>query len=213
VSGRRKADETVKRAVDVTVSAVVLALASPVLAVATAAVRLTLGRPVLFRQPRPGLHGRTFVLYKIRTMREATDEAGRPLADHQRVNAVGRLLRRLSVDELPQLWNVLRGDMSLVGPRPLLVEYLALYTPEQARRHSVRPGVTGLAQVHGRDHLPWEERFRLDVHYADHRTLGLDLRIAAATFRRLVDWREMDGDVAPFTQTRAPATERPTAPQ
>jgi len=151
------------------------------MAVVAAAVYFSMGRPVLFRQRRAGRRGQPFTLLKFRTMREVIGPDGRPLPDGQRLTPLGRWLRRLSLDELPQLLNVLRGDMSLVGPRPLLVEYLDRYTPEQARRHEVRPGITGWAQVNGRNALAWEEKFVLDVWYVDHRTLWLDLRILLRT--------------------------------
>lgn len=171
----------VKRALDVAVAGCVLvALAVPMAAIALA-VRLTMGRPVLFVQERPGLGGRPFRLHKFRTMREDRDAHGALLPEEERVTRLGELLRDTSLDELPELWDVLRGEMSLVGPRPLLLEYLALYTPEQARRHDVRPGLTGLAQVAGRNGLDWERRFELDVWYVDHWSLGLDLRILART--------------------------------
>jgi lipopolysaccharide/colanic/teichoic acid biosynthesis glycosyltransferase len=144
-------------------------------------VLLTQGVPVIFRQVRPGRGGRPFELLKFRTMRHARDAAGRPLPDAERLTGFGKFLRRTSLDELPELWNVLRGDMSLVGPRPLLMEYLPLYSPEQARRHEVRPGVTGWAQVSGRNALSWEEKFRLDVEYVDRCSLAMDLRILAMT--------------------------------
>lgn len=147
----------------------------PVLGLTALAVRVTMGRPVFFRQLRPGWHGRLFALTKFRTMRSG---AG---TDAERLTACGRVLRRASLDELPELWHVLRGDMALVGPRPLLPEYLPRYTPEQARRHGVRPGLTGWAQVNGRNALTWEEKFRLDVWYVDHRSLWLDMRILAMT--------------------------------
>lgn len=188
-----------KRAVDLVGALVVLSLLSPVLLLAGVLIRLTTGAPVLFRQTRPGLHGRPFVLYKFRTMRGSARAPTGAEDDRRRVTKVGRLLRRLSVDELPQLWNVVRGEMSLIGPRPLLMEYLAHYTPEQARRHSVKPGLTGWAQVKGRDHLAWEERFRLDVFYAEHHNAWMDLKIAALTVVRLVDWRELDSDVEPLS--------------
>ena len=140
-----------------------------------AAVRVCLGRPVFFRQPRPGLHGRPFALVKFRTMRAGTG------SDAERLTRFGRFLRTTSLDELPELWNVLRGDMSLVGPRPLLMQYLERYTPEQARRHEMKPGITGWAQVNGRNALTWDERFALDVWYVDHWSLALDLRILART--------------------------------
>lgn len=170
-----------KRAMDVSVAALLLTVMSVPLLVVALLVRWTMGAPVLFRQMRPGLNGRPFELMKFRTMRHATDEKGHPLPDEARLTPLGRWLRKLSLDELPQVLNVLRGDMSLVGPRPLLTEYLALYTPEQARRHEVRPGITGWAQVNGRNALSWEERFRLDVWYVDHHSLWLDLRILGLT--------------------------------
>jgi lipopolysaccharide/colanic/teichoic acid biosynthesis glycosyltransferase len=149
-------------------------------------VRKKLGAPVLFRQTRPGRHGRLFTLLKFRTMSDARDRAGQLLPDAQRLDAFGRWLRATSLDELPELFNVLRGDMSLVGPRPLLVQYLARYTPEQARRHDVRPGITGWAQVHGRNALCWEERFAMDLWYVEHRSLWLDLGILGRTVARVL---------------------------
>jgi len=149
-------------------------------------VRLKLGSPVLFRQVRPGLHGRPFMMVKFRTMTDERGADGELLPDGQRLNSFGRFLRSSSLDELPELWNVLRGDMSLVGPRPLLMEYLSLYSPEQARRHEVRPGITGWAQVNGRNALSWEARFELDVWYVDHHTLWLDLRILWLTLRKVL---------------------------
>ena len=170
-----------KRAFDVVAAAATLAiLAAPMLAIAVA-VRMCLGKPVLFTQLRPGRHGIPFRLIKFRTMREAVDAEGRPLPDEERLTRLGQFLRAASLDELPELWNVLRGDMSLVGPRPLLMEYLPLYTPEQARRHEVRPGITGWAQINGRNSLSWEEKFELDVWYVDHASFWLDLKIIALT--------------------------------
>jgi sugar transferase EpsL len=171
----------VKRLMDVFGAGVGLLLLSPVIAVTAVVVRAALGRPVLFRQERPGLHGRPFTMFKFRTMLDARDAAGTPLADDRRLTRVGRILRGTSLDELPALWNVLRGDMSLVGPRPLLMEYLPLYSPLQARRHEVRPGITGWAQIHGRNAVGWEERFVLDTWYVDNRSLLLDLRILLMT--------------------------------
>ena len=171
----------IKRLLDIGVSAVALLLGAPLLLVVAVAVRMNLGSPVLFRQQRPGLHGRPFTRVKFRTMRDAIGHDGRPLPDGERLTPFGKLLRSTSLDELPELWNVLRGEMSLVGPRPLLMEYLERYTPEQARRHDVRPGVTGWAQVNGRNALSWEERFRLDVWYVQHRSLRLDLQILTRT--------------------------------
>jgi len=176
----------IKRLFDVLVAGCALVLLSPLLALLALAVRLFLGSPVLFSQQRPGLHGRPFRMVKFRTMRDALDAQGRPLPDAERLTRFGRFLRASSLDELPELWNVLRGEMSLVGPRPLLMEYLPLYSPEQARRHEVRPGITGWAQVNGRNALSWEDKFALDVWYVDHRSFGLDLRILALTVWRVL---------------------------
>jgi lipopolysaccharide/colanic/teichoic acid biosynthesis glycosyltransferase len=177
-----------KRPFDVAVAATALLACAPLLLAVALAVRLVLGRPVLFVQERPGRHGVPFRLIKFRTMRDAFDAEGRPLPDGERLTGLGHFLRSTSLDELPELWNVLRGEMSLVGPRPLLMEYLPLYTPEQARRHEVRPGITGWAQVNGRNALSWEEKFRLDVWYVDNRSFWLDLKIlwltAVKVFRR-----------------------------
>lgn len=176
-----------KRGFDFVVALVLLSLLWPVLLVVTALVRWRLGSPVLFRQIRPGLQGRSFQMVKFRTMCDAVDAAGNALPDDQRLTPFGRFLRSTSLDELPELWNVLKGDMSLVGPRPLLMEYLPLYTPEQARRHEVRPGVTGWAQVNGRNAISWEEKFALDVWYVDHQTCWLDVKILWMTGMRV--WR------------------------
>jgi sugar transferase EpsL len=173
--------DRLKRAFDIGAAGAGLVLLSPLLLGAALLVRATLGAPVLFRQLRPGLHGQPFTLYKFRTMRDAVGADGAPQPDAERLTRVGRFLRSTSLDELPELVNVLRGDMSLVGPRPLLMEYLPLYTAEQARRHEVRPGLTGWAQVHGRNAIAWEERFRRDVWYVENRSLGLDLKILART--------------------------------
>lgn len=166
-----------KRALDIALSLIVLALLSPLLLGLALAVRVKLGSPVLFRQRRPGLGGRIFTVVKFRSMRDATDRDGNPLPDSERLTEFGKRLRASSLDELPELWNVLCGEMSLVGPRPLLVEYLDYYTPEEARRHEVRPGLTGWAQIHGRNATTWDERLALDAWYAEHRTLRLDLHI------------------------------------
>lgn len=163
-----------------------LLVAGPVLLVLAACIRVRMGAPVLFRQRRPGRHGEPFVMYKFRTMIDAADDQGRPLDDAQRLTPLGRFLRASSLDELPELWNVLRGDMSLVGPRPLLMEYLPLYSRHQARRHEVRPGITGWAQVNGRNALSWEEKFELDVWYVDNQSLWLDVKILALTILRVL---------------------------
>ena len=175
-----------KRIFDFAAAAVLLlALASVILLVALL-IRLRMGAPVLFRQERPGLNGRPFMLYKFRTMRSALDAAGQPLPDVQRLTPLGEALRRASLDELPQLFNVLRGEMSLVGPRPLLMEYLPLYSARQARRHAVRPGITGWAQVNGRNATSWPERLELDVWYVEHRSFRLDLKILWLTLARVL---------------------------
>ena len=163
---------------------IVTVLALPMLLLA-AMVRIKLGAPVLFRQVRPGKDGLPFEMIKFRTMRDAFGADGRPLPDADRMTSFGQLLRASSLDELPELWNVLKGEMSLVGPRPLLMEYLPLYSPEQARRHDVRPGVTGWAQVNGRNALSWEEKFRLDVWYVDNQSFWLDLKILMLTVKKV----------------------------
>jgi len=170
-------------------------LSAPLLLLALV-VRITLGGPVLFRQVRPGLHGRPFRMIKFRTMTDARDADGALLPDAQRLTPLGRFLRATSLDELPELWNVIRGDMSLVGPRPLLMEYLPLYSAEQARRHEVRPGVTGWAQVNGRNSLSWERRLEMDVWYVDHQSFWLDLRILVMTVGKVVrrDGISADGE-------------------
>jgi sugar transferase EpsL len=177
----RRCYHTCKRAIDILVSAVVLLVSMPLLAGVALLVRLRLGRPVLFRQERPGLHGEVFRLYKFRTMLQTRDAAGELLSDERRLSGLGAWLRAQSLDELPQFWNVLRGELSLVGPRPLLVEYLGLYTREQARRHLVKPGITGWAQVNGRNAVSWEERFAMDCWYVDHCSLQLDAVILLRT--------------------------------
>ncbi|TDB77843.1 sugar transferase [Micromonospora sp. KC723] len=167
---------------DVVGALLLMIVTAPVLLLVAVVVLVTLGRPVMFRHPRPGRDGQLFQMVKFRTMRHVDPSRGL-VADADRLTRVGRWLRACSLDELPELWNVLRGDMSLIGPRPLLVRYLDRYTPEQARRHEVRPGITGLAQVRGRNSLTWEEKFAYDVEYVDNRSFGLDLRILAATVR------------------------------
>lgn len=176
----------VKRFLDIVVAAAAGVLFLPVMAAAALLVRLSMGPPVLFSQQRAGLEGRPFLLYKLRTMSEARDADGGLLPGAQRVTRLGRFLRAASLDELPQLLNVLRGEMSIVGPRPLLLKYLPRYTPEQARRLEARPGMTGLAQISGRNAISWEEKFRLDVWYVDNWSLALDLRIILATVRKVI---------------------------
>ena len=175
-----------KRAFDLLVALVVIMLLWPVIAVVAVLVRIKLGSPVLFRQQRPGLDAKPFYVYKFRTMLSAFDERGEPLPDEKRMTRFGSLLRRFSLDELPQLINVLKGDLSLVGPRPLLMEYLPLYNAEQARRHSVKPGITGWAQVNGRNAISWEDKFKYDVWYVDHQSFWLDIRILWLTILKVV---------------------------
>ncbi len=187
----------IKRLFDIVASALGLLLLSIVIAVVAWKIRRKLGSPVLFRQVRPGLDGKPFEMIKFRTMRDAVDAQGNSLPDSERMTPFGSFLRASSLDELPELWNVLKGDMSLVGPRPLLMEYLPLYSPEQYRRHEVRPGVTGWAQINGRNALSWEEKFNLDVWYVDNRSLSLDLKILFLTIKKVVvrDGISAEGEV------------------
>ena len=175
-----------KRAFDIAASASALVVLSPVLAITAHKVKKELGSPVLFRQTRPGLHGKPFEMIKFRTMKDASDKAGNALPDSERLTEFGKKLRASSLDELPELWNVLKGDMSLVGPRPLLMEYLPLYNAEQAKRHNVRPGVTGYAQVNGRNSLSWEDKFKLDTWYVEHQSLWLDMKILLKTVKKVI---------------------------
>ena len=170
-----------KRAIDIIGASLGLVATAPAIAITAAAVRFSMGRPVFFRQSRPGLNGVPFAIYKFRTMNNARAESGELLPDAERLTRVGRFIRAASLDELPQLMNVLRGDMSLVGPRPLLMQYLSRYSPRQARRHEVRPGITGLAQVRGRNALTWAEKFELDVEYVERWSLLLDVQILLET--------------------------------
>ncbi len=175
-----------KRLLDIVGALVGLFLFAPLLVIVAFLVRRNLGTPVLFRHTRPGLQGRPFQMLKFRSMRDAFGPDGQALPDEQRLTRFGRWLRASSLDELPELWNVLRGDMSLIGPRPLLMEYLELYTPEQARRHEMRPGITGWAQVNGRNAISWEDKFKLDVWYVEHQSFLLDMRILWLTLWRVL---------------------------
>ncbi|MDO5503470.1 MAG: sugar transferase [Actinomycetia bacterium] len=205
-SRRRRRYDVLKRGMDIALSGVGLLVSAPVQAVTAAVVWKAHGRPVLFRQVRPGMHGEPFELVKFRTMLAPTPERQ---SDAERLTRVGQILRSTSLDELPTLWNVLKGDMSLVGPRPLLMKYLPLYTARQARRHEVRPGVTGLAQARGRNAISWEEKFELDVQYVEQRSLRLDLQILRETVRAVVkrDGVSQDGHVTmtEFTGIETPA--------
>lgn len=175
-----------KRSFDLICAVTGMLVISPVILVVAILILGRMGRPVLFRQTRPGLHGKPFQMIKFRTMLNEADLKGNPLPDAQRLTPLGRFLRSSSLDELPELWNVVKGDMSLVGPRPLLMEYRALYSDEQARRHEVRPGITGWAQVNGRNAISWEEKFALDLWYVDNHNLLLDLKIIWLTLRKVL---------------------------
>lgn len=197
-----------KRSFDIVIMLLTSVLWLPLMAAVAFAVLMTMGRPVFFKQTRPGLHGRPFRLTKFRTMLAQSPPGRAPLPDAERLTPFGRFLRSTSLDELPELWNVLVGDMSLVGPRPLLMEYLPLYTPEQARRHEVRPGITGWAQVNGRNAISWEEKFAMDVWYVDHRSLSLDVSILLRTVTKVLAREgisaEGEATTQPFTGTRLP---------
>ena len=177
--------DLLKRAFDIIASLIGLIVLSPVLLIVAILVRKNLGSPILFRQVRPGIDGKPFEMVKFRSMRDAIAKDGTPLPDNERLTPFGKALRSTSLDELPELWNVLKGDMSLVGPRPLLMDYLPLYNKEQYRRHEVRPGVTGWAQVNGRNAISWEEKFKLDVWYVDNRSFWLDLKILFLTIKKV----------------------------
>ena len=196
-----RSDDALKRVIDVAGASAALVVLSPLLALVALLVRMRMGTPVLFRQERPGLGGRPFVMTKFRTMTDQRGADGELLTDRERLTALGRWLRRTSIDELPELLNVVRGDMSLVGPRPLLMAYLPLYTAEQARRHEVRPGITGWAQVNGRNAMTWEEKFAYDVWYVDHRCTRLDLEILLRTIAEVFAGR---GVSAPAHATMEP---------
>jgi sugar transferase EpsL len=175
-----------KRWIDLSGSLLLAAVTSPLLVMAALAILIKMGKPVLFSQERAGLHGKSFTLYKLRTMNNARNHSGELLPVGARLTKLGQLLRHLSIDELPQLWNVIRGDMSLIGPRPLLSSYLPRYNEQQARRHEMKPGLTGYAQVTGRNALTWEQKFELDVWYVSHWSLGVDLKIAAKTLGKVL---------------------------
>jgi lipopolysaccharide/colanic/teichoic acid biosynthesis glycosyltransferase len=200
----------IKRAFDIAASTSALVVLSPVLAITAYKVKKELGSPVLFRQVRPGLHGRPFEMIKFRTMKDATDKEGNALPDSERLTEFGKKLRASSLDELPELWNVLKGDMSLVGPRPLLMEYLPLYNAEQAKRHNVRPGVTGYAQVNGRNSLSWEDKFKLDTWYVEHQSFLLDMKILLKTVKKVIikDGISAEGEatMTKFTGTKFTGT-------
>lgn len=192
-----RAQRSLKRLIDVVVAVGVLVALSPILAIVAVLVLLRMGPPIFFRQQRPGYRGEPFDVLKFRTMRNALGENGNPRFDAERLTTLGKFLRRTSLDELPQLGNVILGEMSLVGPRPLLMEYMDLYTQQQMRRHNVKPGITGLAQVNGRNTVGWEDRFALDVWYVDHWSLWLDMRILLATVRKVFRGEGVSGQGVP----------------
>jgi len=175
-----------KRILDVVIASTALVLLSPVYALVAYKVKKNMGSPVLFRQTRPGLHGQPFAMIKFRSMKDALDAAGNPLPDSERLTPFGKMLRATSLDEMPELWNVIKGDMSIVGPRPLLMEYLPLYNSEQAKRHEVRPGITGYAQVNGRNSISWEKKFELDTWYVNNQSFWLDFKIMLKTVKKVL---------------------------
>lgn len=175
-----------KRLLDIVIASSALVLLSPIYALVAYKVKKNLGSPVLFRQVRPGLHGKPFEMIKFRSMKDALDTAGNPLPDSERLTPFGKMLRATSLDEMPELWNVIKGDMSIVGPRPLLMEYLPLYNSEQAKRHEVRPGITGYAQVNGRNAISWEKKFELDTWYVNNHSLWLDFKIMLKTVKKVI---------------------------
>lgn len=198
----------IKRIIDILAALVILILSSPLILIIALLILAASGSPVLFKQKRPGKDEKPFTLFKFRTMREAYDDRGQPLPDDQRLTGIGTFLRKLSLDELPQMINVLKGQMSLVGPRPLLMEYLPLYNEEQKKRHSVKPGITGLAQVNGRNALSWEDKFQLDVRYVENWSLWLDIKILAMTFVKVLKRegiaQEGQATITKFTGTKEP---------
>ena len=183
-----------KRILDVVIASTALVLLSPVYALVAYKVKKNLGSPVLFRQTRPGLYGQPFEMIKFRSMKDALDTAGNPLPDSERLTPFGKMLRATSLDEMPELWNVIKGDMSIVGPRPLLMEYLPLYNSEQAKRHEVRPGITGYAQVNGRNAISWEKKFELDTWYVNNHSLWLDFKIMLKTVKKVIAKDDISAD-------------------
>ena len=199
-----------KRLLDIIIASTALILLSPLYAFVAYKVKKNLGSPVLFRQVRPGLHGKPFEMIKFRTMKDALDANGQPLPDSERLTAFGKMLRSTSLDEMPELWNVIKGDMSIVGPRPLLTEYLPLYNEEQAKRHNVRPGMTGHAQVNGRNAIGWEEKFKLDTWYVDNQSTLLDFKIMFKTVHKVLAKDDISAE-GEATMTRFTGTEKKDA--
>lgn len=200
-----------KRVFDLVLTVPALVVLSPVIAVVAVLVRVKHGAPVLFGQVRPGIHGKPFKMYKFRTMRDDRDAAGNLLPDEERLTAFGAALRRTSLDELPELWNVVRGEMSIVGPRPLLMRYLPRYTPAQMRRHDALPGITGWAQIHGRNTLTWESRFAYDLYYVDRASLALDVVTIAMTIAKVLQREGITAEVSDFWGTEGPPSAGPAA--
>ena len=199
-----------KRLLDIIIASTALILLSPLYAFVAYKVKKNLGSPVLFRQVRPGLYGKPFEMIKFRTMKDAVDANGQPLPDSERLTAFGKMLRSTSLDEMPELWNVIKGDMSIVGPRPLLTEYLPLYTEEPAKRHNVRPGMTGHAQVNGRNAIGWEEKFKLDTWYVEHQSTLLDFKIMFKTVHKVLAKDDISAE-GEATMTRFTGTEKKDA--
>ena len=197
-----------KRLLDIVIASSALVLLSPVYAFVAYKVRKNLGSPVLFRQVRPGLNGKPFEMIKFRSMKDAVDAQGNPLPDRERLTPFGQMLRSSSLDEMPELWNVIKGEMSLVGPRPLLMEYLPLYNEQQAKRHNVRPGITGYAQVNGRNAISWEKKFELDTWYVENRSLWLDFKIMLKTVQKVLSKDDISAEgeatISKFTGTSEP---------
>lgn len=195
-----------KRLLDIALSLIGLTLLSPILIIVAILIRIYLGSPIFFTQVRPGLHGKPFKMVKFRTMKDAVDKYGEPLPDSERLTRFGKILRSTSLDELPELWNVIKGEMSLVGPRPLLMEYLPLYNTEQAKRHDVKPGLTGWAQINGRNAISWEKKFELDTWYVENRSLWLDIKILALTVKKVLIKEGISADshvtISKFTGTK-----------
>ena len=199
-----------KRLFDIIIASTALILLAPLYAFVAYKVKKNLGSPVLFRQVRPGLHGKPFEMIKFRSMKDAVDANGQPLPDSERLTAFGKMLRSTSLDEMPELWNVIKGDMSIVGPRPLLTEYLPLYNEEQAKRHNVRPGMTGHAQVNGRNAIGWEEKFKLDTWYVEHQSILLDFKIMFKTVHKVLAKDDISAE-GEATMTRFTGTEKKDA--
>lgn len=199
-----------KRLLDIIIASTALILLAPLYAFVAYKVKKNLGSPVLFRQVRPGLHGKPFEMIKFRSMKDAIDANGQPLPDSERLTAFGKMLRSTSLDEMPELWNVIKGDMSVVGPRPLLTEYLPLYNQEQAKRHNVRPGMTGHAQVNGRNAIGWEEKFKLDTWYVEHQSTLLDFKIMFKTVHKVLAKDDISAE-GEATMTRFTGTEKKDA--